>query len=396
MFIQTESTPNPATLKFLPGQTVLDLGTADFPSAEAAEKSPLARRIFGAGGVTGVFFGTDFVTVTKADSANWDHVKPAILGAIMEHYQSGAPVIEGEQAASGHKVHDGPGWRYRSPDQGIARHPRASRRGAGRRRHHLPRFRPRRGLSAHAGRLRGLPVLDPDAEDGDREPAAGITSPRWSRFGPLPPEPYVLAFDTSAAHCAAALLCADRLVAEVWEPMEKGQAEALMPLLEGLLARAGIAWRDLAALGVGTGPGNFTGVRISVAAARGLALGLGIPAVGVTGFEAVGYGLPEDTLLTLDARRGALWLAGKGVTAGQVTLDTLPEGIAGRAVAGHRAEEVAASIGGRAVAQPVGLAEAIARIAARRMGTPQPRPAPLYLRGADAALPSEPPLVILP
>jgi Fe-S cluster biogenesis protein NfuA len=107
MFIQTESTPNPATLKFLPGQTVLDLGTADFPSAEAAAKSPLARRIFAAGGVTGVFFGTDFVTVTKAEDMDWQHIKPAILGAIMEHYQSGAAVIEGEQAASGHAEHTG-------------------------------------------------------------------------------------------------------------------------------------------------------------------------------------------------------------------------------------------------------------------------------------------------
>ncbi len=107
MFIQTESTPNPATLKFLPGQTVLDLGTADFPSVEAAVKSPLARRIFAVSGVTGVFFGTDFVTVTKADTVDWGHIKPAILGAIMEHFQSGAPVIEGEQAAA-HQAHDGP------------------------------------------------------------------------------------------------------------------------------------------------------------------------------------------------------------------------------------------------------------------------------------------------
>ncbi|PLL14053.1 NifU family protein [Tabrizicola sp. TH137] len=107
MFIQTESTPNPATLKFLPGQTVLELGTADFPNAEAAAKSPLARRIFATGGVTGVFFGTDFVTVTKAESAEWDHIKPAILGAIMEHYQSGAAVIEGEGAAGGHAEHTG-------------------------------------------------------------------------------------------------------------------------------------------------------------------------------------------------------------------------------------------------------------------------------------------------
>ena len=108
MFIQTESTPNPATLKFLPGQTVLELGTADFPSAEAAANSPLAQRIFAAGGVTGVFFGTDFVTVTKADDVDWPHIKPQILGAIMEHYQSGQPVIGGDGSASGgHAEHTG-------------------------------------------------------------------------------------------------------------------------------------------------------------------------------------------------------------------------------------------------------------------------------------------------
>jgi Fe-S cluster biogenesis protein NfuA len=108
MFIQTESTPNPATLKFLPGQTVLEVGTADFPSAEAAGKSPLATRIFAVGGVTGVFFGNDFVTVTKDDATEWDHIKPAVLGAIMEHYQSGAAVMDGEGAtAGGHKDHDG-------------------------------------------------------------------------------------------------------------------------------------------------------------------------------------------------------------------------------------------------------------------------------------------------
>ncbi|MEJ6403466.1 NifU family protein [Yoonia sp. 2307UL14-13] len=108
MFIQTESTPNPATLKFLPGQSVLDAGTADFPNAEAASTSPLAQRIFAAGGVTGVFFGIDFVTVTKADDVEWDHIKPGILGAIMEHYQSGQPVMTGDaQPASGHAEHTG-------------------------------------------------------------------------------------------------------------------------------------------------------------------------------------------------------------------------------------------------------------------------------------------------
>mgnify|MGYP005990758417 CR=1 FL=1 len=108
MFIQTESTPNPATLKFLPGQTVLEMGTADFPNADSAAASPLAQRIYATGGVTGVFFGTDFVTVTKADDREWDHIKPAILGAIMEHFQSGQPVIsDAAQPASGHAEHTG-------------------------------------------------------------------------------------------------------------------------------------------------------------------------------------------------------------------------------------------------------------------------------------------------
>ncbi|HEY0274820.1 MAG TPA: NifU N-terminal domain-containing protein, partial [Paenirhodobacter sp.] len=88
MFIQTETTPNPATLKFLPGQPVLEIGTADFPTAEASVKSPLASRIFAVPGVTGVFFGSDFITVTKDDATDWAHAKPAILGAIMEHFQS--------------------------------------------------------------------------------------------------------------------------------------------------------------------------------------------------------------------------------------------------------------------------------------------------------------------
>lgn len=108
MFIQTEATPNPATLKFLPGQTVLGAGTADFPSADTADKSPLATRIFAISGVTGVFLGNDFVTVTKDDGADWDVVKAPILGAIMEHFQSGQPVMDGDAAApSGHAEHTG-------------------------------------------------------------------------------------------------------------------------------------------------------------------------------------------------------------------------------------------------------------------------------------------------
>ncbi len=109
MFIQTESTPNPATLKFLPGQTVLGTGTADFPSSEAASASPLAQKLFAVPGVAAVFFGADFVTVTKSDEHDWEHMKPPLLGAIMDHFQSGNPVMaEGETAAAGHADHDGP------------------------------------------------------------------------------------------------------------------------------------------------------------------------------------------------------------------------------------------------------------------------------------------------
>jgi Fe-S cluster biogenesis protein NfuA len=92
MFIQTEATPNPATLKFIPGRLVLDGGAMEFTSREAAGRSPLAERLFDVPGVTGVFYGSDFITVTKKDG-DWQHLKPAILGAIMEHYMSGAPLL---------------------------------------------------------------------------------------------------------------------------------------------------------------------------------------------------------------------------------------------------------------------------------------------------------------
>jgi len=101
MFIQTEQTPNPATLKFLPGREVMASGTADFPSAEQAGRSPLAERLFGIEGVTGVFFGTDFITVTKNGDKDWHLMKPAILGAIMEHFTAGKPILLESAAAAG-------------------------------------------------------------------------------------------------------------------------------------------------------------------------------------------------------------------------------------------------------------------------------------------------------
>lgn len=93
MFIQTEATPNPTTLKFIPGRIVIENGSADFRRAEDAVNSPLAQRLFTVNNVTGVFLGPDFIAVTKGEG-EWQHMKPAVLGAIMEHFMSGEPVIE--------------------------------------------------------------------------------------------------------------------------------------------------------------------------------------------------------------------------------------------------------------------------------------------------------------
>jgi tRNA threonylcarbamoyladenosine biosynthesis protein TsaB len=204
----------------------------------------------------------------------------------------------------------------------------------------------------------------------------------------------ILAFDTSAAHCAAALLLpASQNTCRVilrHEPMEKGQAERLVPLLEEVLAEGGIGWSDLQALAVGTGPGNFTGVRISVAAARGLALGLGIPAVGVTRLEALAYAQTRPLRVIEDARRGEVYVQdftedgpGPARLAPADTIRPLPA-------------STGSAAGPDALPPAIPLAEAIARIAAKRAMAPQPRPAPFYLRGADAAPPSDPPPVILP
>ncbi|HKM88058.1 MAG TPA: NifU family protein [Xanthobacteraceae bacterium] len=92
MFIQTEATPNPATLKFLPGRAVLDSGTLELRGKDEATQSPLAERLFNIAGVSGVFFGSDFIAVTK-DASEWQQLKPMILGAIMEHFMSGAPLL---------------------------------------------------------------------------------------------------------------------------------------------------------------------------------------------------------------------------------------------------------------------------------------------------------------
>lgn len=173
------------------------------------------------------------------------------------------------------------------------------------------------------------------------------------------------------------------------EAMDKGQAERLMPLLTKVLAEAGLGWSDLGRIAVGTGPGNFTGVRISVAAARGLALGLGIPALGVSRLEALAHGLPRPVTVVEDARRDEAYVQTfePGGT-GPAALHAL----AGLAMAGAVTGSAA---GPNALPPAMVLTRAMAEIA-RARALPQPRPAPFYLRGADAAPPSDPPPVILP
>ncbi len=106
MFIQTEDTPNPAALKFLPGRAVLDSGVADFTSRDAAQRSPLARLLFEIDGVACVFLGSDFVTVTKSGDKTWQVLKPMVLGAVMDHFTSGAPVMEDGETGTEEEMND--------------------------------------------------------------------------------------------------------------------------------------------------------------------------------------------------------------------------------------------------------------------------------------------------
>jgi Fe-S cluster biogenesis protein NfuA len=119
MFIQTEQTPNPATLKFLPGQEVLAEGTVDIRDAEAAERSPLAARLFRIDEIAGVFFGNDFVTVTKTDDADWQMLKPVILGVIMEYFVSGQPVMAAQADPGGGAADDATDESVDGPDAEI-------------------------------------------------------------------------------------------------------------------------------------------------------------------------------------------------------------------------------------------------------------------------------------
>ena len=123
----------------------------------------------------------------------------------------------------------------------------------------------------------------------------------------MPPKPIILAFDTAAAHCAAVVVQGDDVLATQIEAMSKGQAERLFPLIKDVLAKANVGWSDLTAIAVGTGPGNFTGIRISVSAARGLALSLNIPSIGVSRLEAMAFGQSGPITAIIDARQNRIY-----------------------------------------------------------------------------------------
>lgn len=174
----------------------------------------------------------------------------------------------------------------------------------------------------------------------------------------------------------------DRLLAARHEDMARGQAERLMPMIEEILAESGHGWRDLSVIGVGTGPGNFTGLRVSVAAARGLALSLGIPAIGIGTTEAMAFGLPRPCRVMAVARGDEV-----------IWQDFDRDGPLTAVRLGPRAT---LPPGPPVLAPVVPLAEAIARLARAGRHTPHPRPAPIYLRPANAAPARDPGPVILP
>lgn len=182
------------------------------------------------------------------------------------------------------------------------------------------------------------------------------------------------------------------------EDMQKGQAERLMPMLEEVLAQGGAEWRDLSAIGVGIGPGNFTGIRISVSAARGLALGLAIPAIGVSMLEALAFRIKGPVLACIDARHGNGYFQRFGYgDPGPFMSDaaSFSSEIKDLQCIGTLGAKMAERLQAHHAPAAYAPACAIAYIALERMGQKTTPPAPLYLRAADAAPPRDTPRVIL-
>jgi len=226
-------------------------------------------------------------------------------------------------------------------------------------------------------------------------------------------DPLFLVFDTSAAHCAAAVFEGDAMLAGAVEPMARGQAEALVPLLQRLMGEAGRDLTDLTALGVGVGPGNFTGTRIAVACARGLALALERPAIGLSAFELIrdvegGLAPHPAEIVSVPAPREQAYVQpfrDDAPCAAPRLIDPAdpPDDLrlsAPMLVSGHRAAEIAQALG---AAHREGRLDDLPRRLGRltfrkwRDGViPDARPAPLYVRPPDAAPPADPPPALLP
>ncbi|WP_299688846.1 tRNA (adenosine(37)-N6)-threonylcarbamoyltransferase complex dimerization subunit type 1 TsaB [uncultured Tateyamaria sp.] len=187
--------------------------------------------------------------------------------------------------------------------------------------------------------------------------------------------PLVLGFDTTAAHCAAAVVRGDRLLASTGEDMARGQAERLMDMLQEVLDTAAVQWSDLSALAVGVGPGNFTGIRIGVSAARGLALGLGIPAYGVDGFDVRARTIPHGSRVIIPAPRDMVYVR-----------DAATPSLVPRQSIDNAAPDPT----------PQALAQAIAAIGAERWPASPDAPAPLYVKAPDAAPARDVPPPLLP
>ncbi len=229
-------------------------------------------------------------------------------------------------------------------------------------------------------------------------------------------DPNILAFDTSMPHCTATFF-SDARYYEITEQIARGQAERLMPMLEAVLAHSNADWKSLDVIAVGIGPGNFTGIRISVAAARGLGLALGIPVLGVSMFDTLRYhfgvGDGPSQIVSLPAPRGQAYVQhfrnGKPTAEPTIVdLENLPNDLqypVNTVVIGHAAEKL--SLAGHASSWMDGAVENVSLNIAKyadaswnsahldgKIWTPE-RPVPLYVRAADAAPPRDAPPVIL-
>ena len=212
--------------------------------------------------------------------------------------------------------------------------------------------------------------------------------------------PVVLGFDTSGKYCSAALFADGDIVSAKHEDMSRGQAERLFPMLEEVLSESSHTWADLDALGIGSGPGNFTGIRIGISAARGLALSLGIPAVSVPLMDALAEDAPLPAFLSLAGPRDMYYLqlreTGKTGETDLSDLALRPPFPSGTVAIGEGSDVIAKTFDLPRRPSAYATGSAIARIAARRFPTTTARPTPIYLRPADAAPRKDTGIAILP